>query len=131
MSYWINHLMGNTEVDVPLDSLHSLYSELSQTDEEHTDVSLTHESEWCLSAFPSGLLVCENVAGDGEPKHMRNVPKEKVIELWTLLSKGAISQVDEENWLSGSRIHHPCGVGVFHVFVQVSFDLRYLAVDAG
>jgi hypothetical protein len=101
MSYWVNHLMGESSLDTPLESLAAVYDELSNSDVENTDVSLTHESEWCLSAFSSGLLVWENVAGEGEPKHMKGVAKEKVIELWKSLSAGSISDIDQEEWLSG------------------------------
>jgi hypothetical protein len=93
--------MGNSDVEYPIESLTDLYAELSNADKEHTDVSLTHENEWCLSAFSSGLLVWENVAGDGEPKHMPNVPKEKVIDLWSLLAQGIVSEINNENWLAG------------------------------
>jgi hypothetical protein len=79
MAYWVNHLMGNAEQNFSIDSLPSLYDELAAADGEYTDVSLTHESEWCLSAFASGLVVWENVAGKDEPKHMIRVPKEKTI----------------------------------------------------
>ena len=101
MSYWVNHLMGNSDIEFPLASLEDLYAELAQADSEHPEVSLTHESEWSLSAFSSGLLVWENVAGEGDPKHMRDVPREKVLQLWALLSKGAIPDIDRENWLPG------------------------------
>lgn len=101
MSYWVNHLMGASSMEFPIDSLPSLYSELSNSDAENTDVYLTHETEWCLSAFSSGLLIWENVAGEGDPKHMKATPEEKVIELWTKLSKGNIALIDEESWLPG------------------------------
>lgn len=101
VSYWVNHLMGNTDVEYPFSSLSDLYSELSQADQEHIDVSLTHESDWCLSAFSSGLLVWENVGGEGEPQHMINVPKEKILELWSLLASGSIEAINQENWQPG------------------------------
>lgn len=101
MAYWVNHLTGDSDINFPLELLEELYTELNQADEENSDVSLTHESEWCLSAFPSGLLVWENVAGEGEPKHMHNVSKEKVIELWSLLSRGLIGEIAEQKWVSG------------------------------
>jgi hypothetical protein len=93
--------MGNSDVEFPLGSLPDLYAELSEAGQEHTDVSLTHESEWCLSAFSSGLLVWENVAGDGETMHMFNVPEVKTIELWSLLASGSIDEINKEDWLPG------------------------------
>ena len=101
MSYWVNHLMGNSDVEFPLDALSELYAELSEADHEHNSVSLTHESEWCLAAFSSGLLVWENVAGEAEPQHLRNVPKAKTIELWSLLACGSIEAINKETWLPG------------------------------
>lgn len=101
MAYWVNHLMGNSDIEFPLESLGDLYAELDKADQEDTDVSLTHESEWCLSAFSSGLLIWENVAGEGEPKHMRNVSKDKVLELWSLLSRGSIEEIAQQDWVPG------------------------------
>lgn len=99
--YWVNHLMGDSDVGYPLAQLPALYAELSQADTEHTDVSLTHESEWCLSAFASGLLVWENVAGEGEPRHMPDVSQQTVIELWSLLASGSIDEIHQGDWLPG------------------------------
>lgn len=93
--------MGDSEVDYPLESLASLYDELADSNEEHPDVSLTHESEWCLSAFNSGLVIWENVAGEGEPQHLRNIPKEKVVTLWSMLASGNIDAVHKEEWAPG------------------------------
>lgn len=101
MSYWVNHLTGESETDYDLSKLSDLLDELNGADNEHTDVSLTHESEWALSAFKSGLIIWENVAGEGEPKHMKKIGKDKVISLWTLLADGKVSEIEEENWLSG------------------------------
>lgn len=101
MTYWVNHLVGYSEVEFPLELLDELYGELSHADHEHTDVSLTHDTEWCLSAFASGLLVWENVAGEGEPKYLRNASKEKVIKLWTLLANGSVDEISQQNWLPG------------------------------
>lgn len=41
--------------------------------DDHPDVSRSHESEWCLSAFPSGLLIWEDVEEDDEPRHLADV----------------------------------------------------------
>jgi hypothetical protein len=69
-------------------------------DDEHPDVSLTHESEWCLSAFQGGLLVWENLE-EGEPRHMTGVSRSDVRRLWAALADGDIARVDEEQWVPG------------------------------
>ena len=101
MSYWVNHLMSNSDIGFPIGSLADLYAELAEADQEHANVSLTHESEWSLSGFSSGLLIWENVAGEGEPQHRRNVSKEKTSELWSFLASGSIEAINRENWLQG------------------------------
>lgn len=70
-------------------------------DDEHPDVALTHESEWCLSAFPGGLLVWENVEEDDEPRHMRNVARADVRRLWLALAAGDLETIEAEPWLPG------------------------------
>ncbi|MCP4601045.1 MAG: hypothetical protein GY847_11055 [Proteobacteria bacterium] len=92
---------GTEESNVSVERMRELLASLDIEDEEHPDVSLTHESEWCLSAFPGGLLVWENVETGTDPKHMRNVLREKVLELWTKLAQGDIDAVSSEPWLDG------------------------------
>jgi len=100
MAFHITHRMGNSEADPPLDRLPALLEEFDPEDVEHPDVSVTHESEWCLSAFPSGLLVWENLE-EGDPRYVKDVPREKVLQLWELLSRGEIGQINLEPWLEG------------------------------
>ncbi len=101
MAFHITHRHGAMESSPPLSKLPELYAELLVQDQEHPDVSVTHESEWCLSAYPSGLLIWENVEDGNHPRHMKGVPKEKVIELWSKLAKGELKAIDEEPWLEG------------------------------
>ncbi len=102
MSYHITHRMGDTEEEPPLDSLSALYDELEYEDEEHPDVSLTHESEWNLGAYGGGLLIWENLeTTNNEVRHMKNVSKEKVLELWRKLAEGKIDEINREAWLPG------------------------------
>jgi len=103
MSYIITHLMGDTKRDPPLNALELLFEELESADDEHTDVSVSHESEWTLSAFKSGHLVWENVAEGDQPRHMRPISREKVLELWRLLAEGRISEIEKEPWQPGYR----------------------------
>lgn len=102
MSYHISHRAGDDEDEAPLDSLSALYDELEHEDEEHPDVSLTHDSEWTLAAFGGGLLIWENAGAiEDEARHMKGVPKEKVLELWRKLAQGKIEEINEEPWLPG------------------------------
>jgi len=89
------------ESDPPLAQLEDLLGELAEADEEHTDVSVQHENGWCLSAFRRGLVWENIIESDSVPRHMRNVPNEKIIELWTKLAHGEIEIINSEPWLDG------------------------------
>ena len=104
MAFHARGRWGGDEPDPPVERLRTLLQELDTQieDIEHPDVSLTHETEWCLSAFPSGLLVWENLeAGDANPRHMKGVPRDKVLALWLKLAGGDIAAVEAQPWLPG------------------------------
>jgi hypothetical protein len=80
--------------------MREILTQLDVEDVEHQSVSLTHESEWCLGAYPGGLLVWENLE-EGEPRHMNGVSRERVLELWVKLAQGRIAEVETDPWLPG------------------------------
>jgi hypothetical protein len=63
MTFHITHRYGAMERDPPLLSLASLLAELADRpeDTEHAGVSLTHESEWCMSVSRAGSVTLENL----------------------------------------------------------------------
>ena len=104
MSFSIDHRGGGSAGEPSLDDFSALYDELDHVDNEHPSVSVGHESEWTLSAYGGGLLVWENVDIEYEnipPQHMKNVSKQKTLELWRKLAEGDISAVQSEPWLPG------------------------------
>lgn len=74
--------------------------EADPADHEHKSVSVTHESEWCLSAHRGGYIVFENLE-EGEPRHMTDVPSEKIVALWHLLADGDLDALESEPWRPG------------------------------
>ena len=101
MTFHVYHRFGECVSDPPLDSLESLYDELKVNDDEHPSVSLQHESEWSLEAFPCGLLVWENVEDGSHPRHLKSATKAKVIDLWRKLAMGDVEAVEVEPWKDG------------------------------
>jgi hypothetical protein len=81
--------------------MRELLAELDSRDEEHPDTWLQHESGWCLSAHELGILVWENVEESKPPRHLQDVPREKVLDLWIKLSQGRIAEVESEPWQPG------------------------------
>jgi hypothetical protein len=100
MSFHVTTRWGGDEHEPTSDRMHEVLTQLDANDREHQSVSLTHESEWCLGVYPGGLLVWENLEY-GEPRHLNNVSRERVLELWLLLADGKTSEIDHQPWLPG------------------------------
>src|SRR5262245_54381110 len=102
MAFSATDRQGATVSNPSTERLRELLRSLDIDDPEHPDVALKHETEWCLSAFSSGLLVWENgEAAGNNARHMRSVPREKVLDLWLKLARGDIAAVDVEPWQRG------------------------------
>lgn len=78
-----------------------LLSSLAAPDREHPDVSLSHESGWCLSVFGSGLVVLENVESSEGPWHMMPSSPQYSLNLWRLLSGGQVTEIRSHPWVPG------------------------------
>lgn len=80
-----------------------LLAELDAEDDEHPDASIVHESAWALSAFPSGLLVWEDTEAGAEerPRHMREVPRAVMEELFRAVAADDLDAVRAQAWLPG------------------------------
>lgn len=102
MTFSTRHRLGDCETNPPLKTLDALYDELLEDeDEEHDDVSVEHEeSEICLVAHRSGLLVREDYASE-RTRHLKETPRERVVELWKALAKGNLDRIDGEPWQDG------------------------------
>jgi hypothetical protein len=102
MTYSASDRWGATELNPPIERLRELLQSLDIEEKEHPDVALKHETEWCLSAYRSGLLVWENVEAEhSSAKHMKCVPREAVLGLWLKLARGDIAAIQAEPWLPG------------------------------
>lgn len=101
MSFHVTHRDGSME-SMPQSAFPDLLAELDgdPADEEHASVSVSHESEWSLGAYPGGYLVFENLE-DGEPRHMTGVSAEKIVSLWCLLADGNLPALEKEPWQPG------------------------------
>lgn len=103
VAFHLTNRQGASLSDPDGTAIDAVLAELDEPDDpEHPDVSLTHESEWCLSAFKSGLLVWENLEADvGSARHMTSVSRSEVRRLWFALARGDLQMIDAENWQPG------------------------------
>ena len=80
MAYHLTTQFGAMESNPSPERMAEVLDGIRPDDEEHPDVSLTCESEWCISVFASGLVTFENLE-DGEPKHMRGLSRREILDL--------------------------------------------------
>lgn len=103
MSYFVDRWDGEAIRELPETQFARVLDELSDADEEHGFVSLTHESSWSLSYSKGRRLILENVETNNPADrfHKIDVPPQRVLELWSLLSRGLIAEVKAAGWLPG------------------------------
>jgi hypothetical protein len=103
MSFIIYHRLGSCERDPAPSIFTLLLDELDEApeDEEHVSVSVVHESEWGLGCQRGGYVNYEHVEGDGEPRHMTNLSREKVLGLMQSVAAGELSKLEDEPWKAG------------------------------
>ncbi|MFQ6198110.1 hypothetical protein [Streptomyces sp. NPDC000405] len=99
MGYFMYDVMGATVESPDMETMRRVLDGLVGADGEHADVSLSHESGWCLSVFADGLVVWENAEDDAVvPGEMRGIGREEVLELLGLLTAGDIAAVQAFPW---------------------------------
>jgi hypothetical protein len=103
MSSYLHYRWGDDATDPTVEQMQAALAQFDVDDHEHPDCWVTHnESSWSLAAFGSGLVVWENIElPDSKPRHMRNVPRLRVLELWKAVASGRLDEVEKEPWLPG------------------------------
>jgi hypothetical protein len=99
MSYHVTHWTGADSV-LPLERFPELLDELSNADDEHPDVTVTHETEWSLAVYKSGFVVLENLE-QGGPAHMGPIDRPTTLSLMVAVAEGRIDDVQSASWKPG------------------------------
>ena len=101
MSAYVTHPFGDSNEIKDISELEQLYTEKDQGDEEHFGVDLVNK-DWVLMLNSQNTLIWENLVDEQtKPKHLKNVSKEKVLELWQKLFYGKIDEISSEPWIDG------------------------------
>jgi hypothetical protein len=101
VTYTITHTSGAMEEQPPRDSIAALLDELDGADGEHPDVSVSHESGWTLSVFPSGRVIWENIEEDDEARHVFLHDRSEIEQLLYAVADGRVDVVDSAAWSPG------------------------------
>jgi hypothetical protein len=102
MAYFAHDRFGNL---IPWPTFAQLEQLLASLDwggkQEYPDVSVTHETGWCVSVYANGITVLENVQTNEGPWHIRGATQDYILSLWRLLAEGNIDQVRSGDWQPG------------------------------
>jgi hypothetical protein len=108
MAYHVTHVFG--DMDTPsAEDFRTVLGELGSADQEHSEVSLSHESGWTISVSAGGRLVLENIEERGSARHMVGLDplgrdKERILEIWASLAQGELDKVTESfSWEPGYK----------------------------
>lgn len=94
MSFCVTHVYGDMERDIPTERFSALLDELELGDDEHFGVSVTHETDWCLSVYGSGVVVLEHLEAEaGGAVHAGPLERDEVIGLMVAIAEGRIEEV--------------------------------------
>jgi hypothetical protein len=92
-----NDRWGVVEQNPSIERLRELLQSLDIDNNDHPDVALKHERKWCLSAYPGILLAWENAEADkGNARHMKCVPRDKILGLWLALAQRDLAAIEVE-----------------------------------
>jgi hypothetical protein len=103
MSCFLERRWGGSTEDPTVDQMRSALDELETDDDEHPDTWLTHDSGWTLTAYQTGVLIWGNDEEKVGLRHLPEVPRARILELWQLLARGDIAAVEREGWLAGGH----------------------------
>ena len=82
--------------------LDQLIAELDGPDDpEHPEIAVSDDSGWTLSAFPSGLVIWEDVEGGDAPRHRTFVSRHELLDLLLALTRGDVATIDWGAWVHG------------------------------
>lgn len=98
--FGVLHMDASGDEDPPIESLSALYDELWSSGIMDGNVAVIHDSGWCISAHRDGRVTFEHLSEGGE-RHMRPIPKLRVLELWQRLIDGDITHLLHEPWIFG------------------------------
>jgi hypothetical protein len=105
VSFLISHRYGGDDRDPPLTALGPLLDEVDQdpADIEHTSVSVTHESGWCLGIYKSWRVTLENLDDlDVQPRHLNlGADRAAVLEPMRTTADGGLESLFTRDWQPG------------------------------
>lgn len=102
--YYIADGWGESVDSPTVNEMWNFLDKLDVDDEEHCEVWLDNLTfGWSLSCFPSDTVVFQMITDDKTniPRHLENVSRDKMIELWQKLANGQIDEIEKEQWLPG------------------------------
>ncbi len=101
MPFYVENALGSSLENPTPAELREFLDALDPDDEEHGAAWLNDEHDNSLEYSVDGTLVFSR--GDGPSRHLPGVSKDRVIELWLALARGALDALEAAPWRPGVR----------------------------
>ncbi|HEY4181568.1 MAG TPA: hypothetical protein VGM90_32195 [Kofleriaceae bacterium] len=102
MTFHVTSRWGDVDDTPSVDRMREILAELGADDAEHPDCWLAHENGWVVSAHQDGRVVFESPDEDVPPRHLRDVARDRVLELWMFLAAGDVAVLEKQPWQVGN-----------------------------
>jgi hypothetical protein len=80
-----------------------LLDELATAEDEHPNVSVSHEAGWTVGVYSSGRVIYEQVEeGDDErPRHVEGLSRDETLALLAAVAEGRLDELEALDWVEG------------------------------
>ncbi len=102
MAYVVTHWRGNQERNLPMDQFSRLIGELDESDGDHGDVSVAHDTGWSVTASRAGTVTWEHLEDSAiEPRHLVGVSRGEMVDLLQAVAVVDLEALGRRRWKAG------------------------------
>jgi hypothetical protein len=100
MAVYLANGLGESIDEPSAEQMREVLEDLDPEDVEHAAAWLSDDAGHTLEWNVDGRLVYDK--GALPPRHMLGVAQARVIDLWQLLAKGAVQEIERQPWQAGA-----------------------------
>jgi hypothetical protein len=102
MAFRLITQVGRTIRNPTLDQMRTELEGMDLSEQEHLRCSVEDERGWNLGYSVDRTVCFENVEDrEAKPRHIPNVPVERVLELWMALAEARLDWLETQPWRPG------------------------------
>lgn len=101
MKYRIQNGLGKSIESPSSEQMKKFLFDVDANDVEHGAAWMTtSDAETTLEWNGDGRLVLW--VGEGDPRHLSSISRERALELWLVLASGGVAEIERQPWIAGN-----------------------------